>query len=515
MKDVSLSNRSEPRKDHPLFLPAMLTAYAASLAIVVHFHEMFRDEMQAWLIARDSKSIPDLFWNLRYEGHPALWHLFLYLPSHISWNPVSMQVINWVFAVAEAWVILSAKRLHWLFRALLLFSFFVFYGYGAIARNYMLGLLLLTAASLLLLNKSGQRAWAIVLLGLAINTHFFAIPIALLIFVLFFCFPTGDSWRRPMEPLRTRAFWAATAVLLASLATAYAVMRPPADRYTPWYSTANVSAAGYFLISEGRAWQMFAPVPEMYIPEAIRQAMVPRHAPSIPAATLSLFLLLLLALCLRTARGRFFFLCAALLEFLAFTFTVRIPPVRHYGFVFLSLLIAMLVDAYSDADSPVGNWIPRRLATGVMVAMLAVQVMASASASILDIIYPFSEAKETSEWLKQNGYANNPMALQIDTTGTSVLGYLEREKAYYPACRCEASFVLFRSEWDHFRTANAEELDELGRTSKLPVLLVSDSELDPSEAQSMNLTLLRAFRNHPVYKLETCYVYLRPLPEKR
>jgi len=41
------------------------------------FHEMWRDELQAWLIARDSKNILELFINLKYEGHPALWYLLL------------------------------------------------------------------------------------------------------------------------------------------------------------------------------------------------------------------------------------------------------------------------------------------------------------------------------------------------------------------------------------------------------------------------------------------------------
>ena len=41
-------------------------------------HAMWRYEMQAWLLARDSQTLGDLFFNLRYEGHPALWHLLLW-----------------------------------------------------------------------------------------------------------------------------------------------------------------------------------------------------------------------------------------------------------------------------------------------------------------------------------------------------------------------------------------------------------------------------------------------------
>src|SRR5215469_18650132 len=40
-------------------------------------HEMWRDEIQDWLLARDSNSVPRLFANLKYEGHPGLWYLLL------------------------------------------------------------------------------------------------------------------------------------------------------------------------------------------------------------------------------------------------------------------------------------------------------------------------------------------------------------------------------------------------------------------------------------------------------
>ena len=81
------------------FPGAIFALYALLLGVVSLRHEMFRDEVQAWLIARDSTSIPNLFFNMRYEGHPALWQLLLYIPSHLSWNPEWMQLINYLLAV--------------------------------------------------------------------------------------------------------------------------------------------------------------------------------------------------------------------------------------------------------------------------------------------------------------------------------------------------------------------------------------------------------------------------------
>ena len=45
---------------------------------LVNFHEIYRDEAQTWLLSRDSSSISELLWNLKYEGTTGLWHLILY-----------------------------------------------------------------------------------------------------------------------------------------------------------------------------------------------------------------------------------------------------------------------------------------------------------------------------------------------------------------------------------------------------------------------------------------------------
>ena len=36
---------------------------------VIEHHELWRDEMAAYLLSRDSLSVVDLFKNVRYEGH--------------------------------------------------------------------------------------------------------------------------------------------------------------------------------------------------------------------------------------------------------------------------------------------------------------------------------------------------------------------------------------------------------------------------------------------------------------
>ena len=92
--------------DVPMELPGekaivygLLGLFAILLALVTSRHAMFGDEAQAWLIARDSGNLLELAHHLRYEGHPALWYLLIYLPAHLSaslvWMSCPLQWPGW------------------------------------------------------------------------------------------------------------------------------------------------------------------------------------------------------------------------------------------------------------------------------------------------------------------------------------------------------------------------------------------------------------------------------------
>ena len=76
-------------------MPKKETHYALGLAFfflavgayTTSHHEMWRDEIQAWLLARDSASVFELFAHLKYEGHPGIWHLCLMPLTRITHSP--------------------------------------------------------------------------------------------------------------------------------------------------------------------------------------------------------------------------------------------------------------------------------------------------------------------------------------------------------------------------------------------------------------------------------------------
>jgi hypothetical protein len=471
-----------------------LALYALALLLVTWRHEMFRDEMQAWLIARDSHSLLDLFSNLRYEGHPALWHTLLYFVSRISRNPAWMQAVNYVLSVLTAYAILSFDRMPRLTRILWIFSFTLFFGYGVLARNYMLAVLMLVLEARCLISR--RVLWAAVFGALAINAHFFAIPIALALFGIMVFREGSEDLRRPARLV------VAGSLLAAALLAAYLEVRPPADQSVGQYGRYATPMEG-FLVAEGRSWQAFLPVPEQMIPSRYSEMLTPRMHSSWVAATFSLLLILAAACMLRTFRGRAWFLGLVLVECLLFTYTVHIPSPRHYGFILIALLLAFFVESTENQEANE----PRRAAHGLLIAMLAVQIVASLGISTMDILLPYSAGKGVSLLLQQRGLSHNPLVLQPPAHGTVVLGYLQRATAYYPACRCVASFVLYKNTWSQDRLVTRPELDALYSANHEPLVVVSMTPYKPEEEQALGLSPLQFFE-HVIFTQERAYVYL-------
>lgn len=121
----------------------LLVAYVAVIAVQLSTHDMWRDEAQAWLIARASGDLSELRANLRFEGHPPLWHLVIWPVAQLSANVELMKLVTFVVAVGFGALVALGHLVPPLLRPILLAGFLPVFGYGVISRPYLLGLLLL------------------------------------------------------------------------------------------------------------------------------------------------------------------------------------------------------------------------------------------------------------------------------------------------------------------------------------------------------------------------------------
>jgi hypothetical protein len=147
------------------------------------YHELWKDEWQAWFVAKD-KSIGAIFSFLYYEGHPALWYLYLKVFTLFSsWS-------NPFFIISLAHLLTISAVLYFLFIRLKLpimltvmfaLSYFIFFEYGIVNRGYSLVMLFAFMAASLISNPN-HKDWH---LGLALfllcQTEVYGVMIAIAI----------------------------------------------------------------------------------------------------------------------------------------------------------------------------------------------------------------------------------------------------------------------------------------------------------------------------------------------
>lgn len=100
-------------------------------------HEPWADEAQSWLIARDT-SLTELPFVMAYEGSPALWPLVLKIFIRFGMDYQHLFLIPLIFSSLGVWLLLFKSKLPWKITIFLPFTYYIFYQYTIVARNYCL-----------------------------------------------------------------------------------------------------------------------------------------------------------------------------------------------------------------------------------------------------------------------------------------------------------------------------------------------------------------------------------------
>src|SRR5436190_23864798 len=66
------------------YLFLLLLLYIGVAFIGISRHEMWRDELEPWLIGSISSSLSDFFHNMKMGSNPYIWYLTLHFLSKIS-----------------------------------------------------------------------------------------------------------------------------------------------------------------------------------------------------------------------------------------------------------------------------------------------------------------------------------------------------------------------------------------------------------------------------------------------
>ena len=498
-------------------------------AFTASHHEMWRDEIQAWLLARDSTSIFNLFANLKYEGHPGLWHLCLMPLSRISDSPVLMQMFHLLITGVTVYLFVRYAPFNWLQKLLFCFGYFVIYEYAIVARNYALGLLLITVFCVLFKERYKRFIWVGCVLFLLAHTSVHALIVTIGIGIALCCeYVFGGRFLRPLnQELKAienkRSIWIGFILIGIGIMTSVLQLNPPPDT--------GFAVAWNFNYDAKRVNDIVKLISRAYLPitrpvlgfwgSNILTTYPFFQAIQVPLCYFLMLLSVLLFFKRPTALLTYFISTFGLLTF----FYVKYHgSIRHHGFLFLTFLMCFWI--YRDAPAVnfskteqqnVGAIVDRVLnvaGTVILTLLLICHAVGGVIAVRMEHRHVFSYGKLTAEYIRSQGMQGLPMVGNKDSAVSTVVGYLrEPRQIYYPRSGRFGSFI----RWDEARTHSiskrrvVEAAKTLSNEKSQDVLIILNGSLSTKQIEQYKLSFLVKFSGSTV-RDEGFYLYLMPVP---
>lgn len=168
------------KKRENIILMILLAGYLVFNGILLAGHELWRDEANVWLIARELSPI-QLFREIRYQGHPCLWYLLVMPFAKLGFPFKTISVLSFLIMSFGAGIFIFKAPFHPATKFVCLFSPVFSYYYPVVARNYCLVALLLILLAYCY-PKRNEKPWLYgLLLGLLVQADTIALATAGLI----------------------------------------------------------------------------------------------------------------------------------------------------------------------------------------------------------------------------------------------------------------------------------------------------------------------------------------------
>ncbi len=499
------------------FLFLTVAAYTTS------HHEMWRDEIQAWLLARDSASVFELFAHLKYEGHPGIWHLCLMPLTRITHSPVIMQVFHLLIATVTVYLFARYAPFNRFQKFLFCFGYFVLYEYAVLARNYALGVLLITVFCILFRERYRRFIWIGCVLLLLSHTSVHALILTIAIGFALCC--EYLCRKRLFKPLAEEleaigdkpSIWIGFALIGIGIITSVLQLNPPADTgfAVEWRFTYDSTALNNVIKLISRA---LLPIPEFSLnfwnkhqleTSAVFQAI------QIPLCCL--LILYSIRLLLKRPTALLIYLIATF-GLLVFFYVKYYGSMRHHGFLFITFLMTAWI--YRDCPEITFPFkslsvLPQRLFSAFVTFIFFCQFIGGITAAILEVRYVFSYGKQVAEYIEAEDRQNMTLVGEVDYAASTIVGYLEKDEIYYIHGRRFGSFV----RWDDVRMPGVdipdaqvlEAANSLRTQTSQALLIIMNRSLAPELSEQHNLTFLTQFIGSIVGD-EGYYLYLMPEP---
>ena len=469
-----LSDKTEKIISTALFL--LVVAFLAWFKFT--YHELWKDEWQAWFVAKD-KNIPEILSFLNYEGHPALWYLFLvpftylktfFLPEHIL-TLAHMVTVAFVF-----YLLFRHANLPLLLKTVFAFSYFISFEYGVVNRGYMLVVLLALFISWILKNKT-QTSWMLgVSMFLLCQTEVYGSLMAIAFGVFIYLERSHIA-----AQTRKHAFWGLLSGLLVFVISVF----PRSTGHIAKTRGKELS----FLDNILTAFQ--GNLSNTYLIGSTPDTNA--YGWSITGVVLSAICLLLLVYLFRENKSALLAMLLFVVMMTAFSFLFFLGGVRQWGMGFI-FLIAMIQLMEIDVSR-------QRIETLILLIFGLFSCVHGAKAFYTDYTIPFSNAKEAGHFIRDKVPEKVPVVSMNKFETTPVLGYAGRSFYELPSGN---PFTYFR--WvDRIYVPTQQELMLFSKFKGVGgIIIISPKPIDADRFPSAQLWTSFTKEN---YKNENYYLY--------
>ncbi len=504
-----------------LFLVFFLFAFVEGIGMF--HHEMWRDELEPWLVASCSDTLSDFFQNMRMGSNPYIWYIILHFLSKVSLEPVVVQIAHFLFSVVAVYLFLRFSPFTILQKILFCFGYYTLYEYGIISRGYAL-----TIFFLFLFCSLYKKYWAtgiplaLVIFLFANATGGFGVILSISLLIFFIANYVFGEMDNSYQKLKAGYWVGSVMIIIFSIGFALNTMFPPADSVyaSAWFTQFNSTRFAYVL---WRIWYGFVPIPQLSGIQFWNTNMV-QLGDAHPFAKyyITFFSLLFLGintLILSRKLSVLMFYLSGTIGILLFSYLQESiffsNASRYHGFLFLIFIVSLwLTDSFPEKKSisiPLLTGLSEKLKVYklkkyFLLFYLAANVLACMAAYYKDYKYSFSAVEKAGKFILANKLEKYPASGYIDCTVAPITAYIRRPM-YYPDRDTISTFPIWTSH--NHTTVKSNMLNRLINyiSKKDSVLVVLNSELDTAGITNVYFTRLAVF-DKSIVSDENIYIYM-------
>jgi len=470
------------KKKDVLFLSSISILYSILTLIGVLNHEPWRDEAQVWLIVRDL-NFSEIFSQFSVQGNLFLWYLILLPFAKLGFPYITIQIIHWLISVSTATIFIFKAPLSKITKVVFVFSYWMIFEYGVVARDYMLTVLFLfLIASYYNTRFTNPKRHAVFIFFL-FNCHILGFGAALALSIIYFI------EKKNVEPIKGSKV--SLSIIILGLLVFIAQLLP-----SNWYSgvASNETVPATYLptLDSNAVWTILTSVENAFIPTSFNFEEI----------KLPLFFFLALGfffISLIRKPFAFIFLMISVL-WLFYVFITKQYYERYTGLILVFIIFTMWLKEYYVATN---IFITSRFSNNLnqsildssfntfLVLSLIVNSMTGLSSIRKEYLYSFSGANEVATYINKQELQNNEFAT-YRCWSSSIAAYLPKTKIWsIDMKRYETYFILDSTYKNTPNFSEVEILNEIKlRYKKEAFLLMEEPLLLEASDSTVNVKLL-------------------------